>query len=91
MAAMPDTPEAIVLRCQCGLPWAEVRDGYLWVQSRHRGKHHMNGMPLALLARMAAGETVTAEQLRPVSVEPDGVAGLRLGAREKELECETKP
>jgi hypothetical protein len=63
--------EALVFRCQCGLPWCWIEDGYLWVQSRHHGSKHINGLPLSLLARLAAGEAVSEEQLRPVVVEPD--------------------
>lgn len=66
MASNGSNPEPVTLRCQCNCAWATIEDGYLWVRSRHHGKHHVNGVPLALLAAMAAG-TATPEMMQPVS------------------------
>ncbi len=42
----------IVLRCNCGLPWAEVQNGCLVVLSRHRGQQHVNVITLEELRRL---------------------------------------
>lgn len=58
----------IRLRCGCGITYATVEGGYLWIDSRHHGRTHRNGLPLALLARIADG-TATLEMLQPVTLE----------------------
>ncbi len=64
--------EPVVFKCQCGLTYATLDGEHLWIKSRHWGNQHLNGIPIRLLARLANGEPVTEEQLRPVLVVLEG-------------------
>ncbi len=44
---------AVLLRCQCGLPYARIENGCIIIESRHHGETHQNVMPLATLVEMA--------------------------------------
>jgi hypothetical protein len=42
----------IVLRCNCGTPWAKIVNGCLVVESRHRGEKHVNVLAMEELRRL---------------------------------------
>ena len=45
-----------LLRCACGLPWASLQDSRLVVQSKHRGKLHMNSISVWDLLKIVLKE-----------------------------------
>ena len=47
---------AVLLRCQCGLPYARLENGCIIIESRHHGETHQNVMPLATLVEMAQAQ-----------------------------------
>ena len=47
---------AVLLRCQCGLPYARLENGCIIIESRHHGETHQNVMPLATLLEMAQAQ-----------------------------------
>jgi len=65
----------VVLKCDCGLPYAEVRDGVLRVVSRHHGERHTNDIAIARLAEIGHEEALAA-LLRKVLTPPPGKAGV---------------
>ena len=46
----------VLLRCQCGLPYARLENGCIIIESRHHGETHQNVMPLATLVEMAKAQ-----------------------------------
>ncbi len=46
-------PTHTVLWCDCGTPWAYIKNGILTVRSRHHGEVHTNQIAIAELVRLA--------------------------------------
>ena len=47
---------AVLLRCQCGLPWIKIQNGCIIVQSRHHGETHTNTASIDMLRQMAEAQ-----------------------------------
>lgn len=54
---MTDNNVAIILRCrECNLPWAEIHNGCLIVESRHHAQKHTNVIPIQTLIDLSNKE-----------------------------------